>query len=234
MSLPPLRFTRRYPSDALHLPSLVESTAKNFDMKEVSADKGYSGAKCHEAIASVGATPYIPFKRQRDRAGGRRVHKNVPLLPVQAGRVFGHYHRRSNVESTMMMIKTKFGDCVRSKTERCGRNEVLAKILCHNICCLISAIYELGIVPMLTGKLPLNRNGCPQTPSFLGDLWAKPGQPAQVRNMLGKSIANSRIIVVVFCGQIVNICDVRVISSGISCKPAGWSDEDVFIRGILS
>jgi hypothetical protein len=47
----------------------------------------------------------------------------------------------------MMMIKTKFGDSLRSKTETAGRNEVLAKILCHNICCLISAIYELGIDP---------------------------------------------------------------------------------------
>jgi hypothetical protein len=46
-----------------------------------------------------------------------------------------------------MMIKTKFGDSVRSKTEVAGRNEVLAKVLCHNICCLIHAMYELGIQP---------------------------------------------------------------------------------------
>lgn len=28
------------------------------------------------------------------------------------------------------------------------RNETYAKFLCHNICCLISAIYELGITPV--------------------------------------------------------------------------------------
>ncbi len=28
-------------------------------------------------------------------------------------------------------------------------NETLAKLLCHNICCLISAWYELGIAPEL-------------------------------------------------------------------------------------
>jgi hypothetical protein len=27
------------------------------------------------------------------------------------------------------------------------KNEVLCKVLCHNICCLISAFYELGITP---------------------------------------------------------------------------------------
>ncbi len=46
-----------------------------------------------------------------------------------------------------MMIKTKFGDSVKSKTETAARNEVLAKVLCHNICCLISAFHELGIEP---------------------------------------------------------------------------------------
>jgi len=35
-----------------------------------------------------------------------------------------HYHRRSNVESTVMMIKSKFGDSVRSKTDVAARNEV--------------------------------------------------------------------------------------------------------------
>ncbi len=28
------------------------------------------------------------------------------------------------------------------------RDETYAKFLCHNICCLISAIYELGIAPV--------------------------------------------------------------------------------------
>jgi transposase len=63
-----------------------------------------------------------------------------------------HYHQRSNVESTVMMTKSKFGDAVRSKSDVAARNEVLAKFLCHNICCLISAMYELGIQPML-GKV---------------------------------------------------------------------------------
>jgi transposase len=72
-----------------------------------------------------------------------------------------HYHRRSNVESTVMMIKTKFGDSLRSKSETAMRNEVLAKVLCHNICCLISAVYELGIDPELctTKDVAAQQNG---------------------------------------------------------------------------
>jgi hypothetical protein len=57
------------------------------------------------------------------------------------------YHQRSNIESTFSMVKAKFGDSVRSKTDTAMGNEVLAIIVCHNVCCLISAMYELGITP---------------------------------------------------------------------------------------
>ena len=45
------------------------------------------------------------------------------------------------------MIKAKFRDHVRSKTDVAMKNEVLCKILCHNICVLIQEMYELGIEP---------------------------------------------------------------------------------------
>jgi transposase len=62
-----------------------------------------------------------------------------------------HYHRRSNVETTFSMIKAKFGERLRSKTRTAQENEVLCKILCHNVCCLIQSIYELGIEPTFWG-----------------------------------------------------------------------------------
>jgi transposase len=61
------------------------------------------------------------------------------------GEFLGHYHKRSNVESTFSMIKAKFRDHVRSKTDVAMVNEVLCKIICYNICCLIQESHELGI-----------------------------------------------------------------------------------------
>jgi transposase len=58
-----------------------------------------------------------------------------------------HYHKRSNVETTFHMIKAKFGIALRSKTKTAQINEALCKVLCHNICCLIQSIFELGIEP---------------------------------------------------------------------------------------
>jgi transposase len=57
------------------------------------------------------------------------------------------YHQRPNVESTFSMIKRKFDDSVRSKTDAAMKNEVLAKLVCHNICCLNQEAHELGIDP---------------------------------------------------------------------------------------
>jgi transposase len=60
----------------------------------------------------------------------------------------GHYHQRSNIEATFNMIKAKFGSALRSKTDTALVNELLLKVLCHNICCVIQSMHELGISPM--------------------------------------------------------------------------------------
>jgi transposase len=149
----------QHTSDAPILPSLVESTAKRFDVKEVSADKGYTGYANHEAIAKIGATPYIAFKENATGEKGGVFAKMFHYFQFKRDEFLAHYHRRSNVESTMMMIKTKFGDSVKSKTEVAAKNEVLAKILCHNICCLISAVHELGIEPVFGLDNSAQQNG---------------------------------------------------------------------------
>lgn len=66
-----------------------------------------------------------------------------------------HYHKRSNAESTVSMVKGKFGDSLRSKTDTAQKNEVLCKVLCHNLCCLIQSFYELGIDPRQESGLPV-------------------------------------------------------------------------------
>ena len=52
-------------SDSIHLPYLTKKSIY-FDLKEISADKGYIGMKNCEAIAKIGATPFIlPRKNMR-------------------------------------------------------------------------------------------------------------------------------------------------------------------------
>jgi hypothetical protein len=46
------------------------------------------------------------------------------------------------------MMKRKFGDSLRSKTDTAMVNETLCKILCHNFVVLIHEMCELGIDPV--------------------------------------------------------------------------------------
>ncbi len=48
-------------------------------------------------------------------------------------------------ETTNHMIKSKFGSSVRSKSWSAQVNEVLCKIICHNICVVIMEMHTMGI-----------------------------------------------------------------------------------------
>ena len=43
------------------------------------------------------------------------------------------------------MIKTKFSGAIKSKKQTAQVNELLIKVLCHNICCVIQEVCELGV-----------------------------------------------------------------------------------------
>ena len=64
------------------------------------------------------------------------------------------YHQRSNVETTFSMIKAKFGDSLRSKSDTGQINEVLCKVICHNLCVLIACIHEIGLESPTFADIP--------------------------------------------------------------------------------
>jgi len=133
--------------DSPSLPYLVEQTAKNFRVGEISGDKAYSSRKNLQLIADVGAVPYIPFKKNvSGKADGSYLWKKMYHYFMYKHEEFlEHYHKRSNAETVFHMIKTKFRDNLRSKTKTAQINELLCKILCHNICVVIQEMNELGI-----------------------------------------------------------------------------------------
>ena len=139
--------------DSTQLIPLLNKTAETFTINEVSADKAYSSRQNLHAIENAGGTAYIPFKGNARGMGSPTTgydslwHKMWHFYNFNQEVFMAHYHKRSNVESTFSMIKAKFGASVRAKTPTAQVNEVLCKVLCHNICCLIQSIYELGLEP---------------------------------------------------------------------------------------
>jgi transposase len=139
-------------ADSPLLPEMLKTTAKNFTVKEFSADMGYISKENYEAIEKVGAKGYIPFKSNATGAVGGIYEKMFHYFSFKRDEFMQHYHKRSNVESTVSMVKRKFGDFVRSKSDVAMTNEVLCKILCHNLVVLIHEMYELGIEPVFWTK----------------------------------------------------------------------------------
>lgn len=142
-----VQITEGKAGDSPQFNPLLNHTAQLFNVKEISADKAYSSRANLELAKKLGAMPYIPFKKnvKRRSKGSPTWSKMFDIFTKNYFEFAKHYHKRSNIETCFAMIKGKFGDFVRCKTEKSQDNEILCKILAHNIVCLIHEIFELKI-----------------------------------------------------------------------------------------
>lgn len=157
----------KHAADSPQFPELVKATAEGFTIREFSGDKAYAGTANFQAVEDAGGAAYIPFRKGTTGGIGGLFERAFHFFSFNRDEFLQHYHKRSNAESTFSMIKRKFGDSVRSKTDTAMMNEALAKLVCHNLSCLVSSICELGIDPMFWGQeeserpdvLPFVRSG---------------------------------------------------------------------------
>lgn len=129
---------------------LVEVTAKYFLIKEVLADKAYSSLENLRLVTKGKGMVFIPFRinanpqhRTKDPLWTRLYH----FYTLNEEWFNRHYHKRSNVEATFSMIKRKFGGHLMSRTKTAQVNELLCKIICHNLIVNVQCMYGLGIDP---------------------------------------------------------------------------------------
>jgi len=155
-----VRITDENVNDSPQFIPLVSETADaGFIMNEVSADKAYSSVANYNAVQQVKGQAYIPFKSNATGQGSssssstgnkaRLWRRMYWYYQLKHDEFLEHYHNRSNVESTFMAVKFKFGDCLKNKTSVSQTNELLCKLIAYNITVLISAMFELKIVPEL-------------------------------------------------------------------------------------
>ena len=137
-------------SDKTMFAPLVQNTKNNgFNVQELSADMGYSSRNIHETASQLGVQAFIPFtKNATGTSNGSAIWKKMfHYFKFNQEEFMAHYHKRSNVETTFHMIKSKLGDCLKSKNFTAQKNELLCKVLAHNILVLIMETQELGINP---------------------------------------------------------------------------------------
>lgn len=122
--------------------TLVRGTAKRFTVAAVSADKAYLGRHNLRVTRWLGADPLIPFKSNSKPNFDYLWNELYRRFKDDPEAFYRRYHKRSNVESAFSMMKRKFGSFVRSKTAAAQVNEVLCKVLRHNLCVVLQAAYE--------------------------------------------------------------------------------------------
>ena len=139
---------------------LLNRTLEYFNPDSLAADKAYLSHKNIHLAMLAGVVPYIPFKSNTripgdndDSAWANMYH----YFRFNREDFYRHYHQRSNVETAVHMIKSKFGDAVRSKNDIAQVNEVLAKVLCHNIVEVHKASVMMGLDPVMDAVLPEQR-----------------------------------------------------------------------------
>src|SRR2546430_9707336 len=132
----------------------MQVASQSFDIQTVAADKAY-GSRANVALAaSLGASPYIALRsnaqgvnvrspgRSKDSMAWRWLYH---LYNLHRDEFLARYHARSNAESTFSSMKRVFGDTLRSKTRVAQTNELLLKVIVHNIVCLIHSMLELDV-----------------------------------------------------------------------------------------
>ena len=136
---------------------LLDGNLQRFDAESVASDKAYSSGRNLHLAMLMGMVPYIDFKKNTRIPGERAISSWAQMYHFYRFNTeeFYHlYHQRSNIESAMNMIKSKFGDAVRSKTDIAQANEVLAKLVCHNIVEVHKGAVMLGLDPRMRYELP--------------------------------------------------------------------------------
>ena len=107
----------------------------------------------YELVATNGGTPYSAFRSNASAAKGGTYERMFHYYNYNRDEFLAHYHKRSNVATTFSMIKAKFGDHLMSKTDAAMVNEALAKVVCHNLCCLVQSAYELKVAATFWGEM---------------------------------------------------------------------------------
>ncbi len=129
----------------------------NFDVQEITADGAYNSRESYNVVAEMGGQAYIPYSKNITATchtgnRGRLWRKMFHYFQYNKEEFMKHYHLRSNSETTFHMIKSKFNDTLKSKTYTAQVNELLFKILCHNIVVMIHETNELGVDTSLCKK----------------------------------------------------------------------------------
>ena len=157
------------------MPELLRRVIANGgNVREWYGDAAYCTENCAAAVEEIGAAFYVDWIRGRTgktkKAALLRLYKTFDANPERYWNLYDT--GRPLAETGNMMLKTRFGHSLKSRTSNSQYAEVMLRCICHNIACLVMAVQELGVEPQYwTPDLS-------ELPNF-GTTTPPPNEPAQ-------------------------------------------------------
>jgi hypothetical protein len=148
--IPAVQVTEQHAGEAPVMPELLRRTIANgAKVSEWYADAAYCAEECAAAVEKVGAQFFVDWLGNRTgrtkKAALWRLHQKFDL---DRDLYWSHYDKgRPLAETGNMMLKTRFGHSLKSRTANTQYAEVMLRCICHNIACLVMAVQELGVEP---------------------------------------------------------------------------------------
>jgi len=136
---------------------LVHRTVSHgFVPEKFTADAAYINTANIEVVEGVGAAPYIMFKKNMNGKSSPALTRLMAKLTSDPEDYMREYHNRSNVETSFGIMKQQFGGNVNARKPAGQYNELMCKVICHNIARIVHAIHELSISPKFWSPAPMN------------------------------------------------------------------------------
>jgi transposase len=135
--------------DSTQFDDLLEITDRYYTGDSVVADKAYMARDNYDKARELDMKAHIPFQDNATKKarGSFEWSRMYHMFHNKKGRFKNTYHKRSNVETTMNSIKQRFGKNLSCRDKKSLETELLAKVLCYNICTVIRAMYKLDVSP---------------------------------------------------------------------------------------
>ena len=137
-------------ADTNYLQGLTQQILTEHEVIDMCVDLGYLDNDHYEFMDSLNINLWMPFKsNSKESAPDRRPdgpwEKAFHFFHLHREEFLERYHPRSISETGFSMIKGRFGESLRGRTPVAQFNEVLCRVLAHNLCCLVMAMYEFDV-----------------------------------------------------------------------------------------
>ena len=137
-------------ADTDYLQDLTSTTLSEHEVIDMCVDMGYLSNNHYEFMDSLGINLWMPFKsNSKESSPNRRPdgpwERAFHFFHLNRDEFLKRYHPRSISETGFSMIKANYSDLLRGRNLIAQYNELLCKVLAHNVCCLITAMYEFDL-----------------------------------------------------------------------------------------